>query len=112
MQSWISVTLTSVVTCCSPLHEYPTLYISLLSLSSVFGIRTFFVAVQWLALLPQRQKVLGSNTLASQMEASVWSLCILLVPVWVLSSFFPQSKNIHASLIGDSKLTTGVDITA
>lgn len=70
------------------------------------------MAVQWLALLPQRQKVLGSNTLASQMEASVWSLCILLVPVWVLSSFFPQSKNIHASLIGDSKLTTGVDITA
>lgn len=43
---------------------------------------------------------------------SVWSLCILPVPVWVLSSFFPQSKNIHASLIGDSKPTTGVDITA
>lgn len=75
MTALICVTLTSVVTCCSPLHEYPTLYISLLSLSSVFGIRTFFVAVQWLALLPQRQKVLGSNTLASQMEA----FCVELV---------------------------------
>ena len=40
-----------------------------------------------------------------------WSFHALSVLVWVLSehsSFLPQSKHMHVSLIGDSTLTAGV----
>lgn len=44
-----------------------------------------------LALLAQSKK--GSNPGCG---LSVWSLHVIPVLVWVLSGFFPKSKNIHA----------------
>lgn len=62
------------------------------------------------------------NTVASQQEGSgfkmllgqdisVWSLHILLVPMWVLASFLPQSQDMHNRLTDDSKLTLGVCVS-
>ena len=56
----------------------------------------------------QNKKVPGSNV---GRGLSVWILHVLPVLVWVssgYSGFLPQSKDMHVSLIGGSKLATGV----
>merc|ERR1712035_185044 len=66
--------------------------------------------VQWLALPPHSKKVAGSIL---TWGLSVWSLHVLPVPAWVLSGysgFLPQSKDMHVRLIGDSKLSVGVNV--
>lgn len=51
-------------------------------------------------VFPHSMKILASYTPVG------WSLCVLRVPVWVLFSFVPQSRGVHAS-----NLPLGVNTT-
>jgi len=62
------------------------------------------MVVWWLALLPHSQRVPGSTP---SLSLFVWSLHVLPMYAWVLSSYFgflPPSKNMHVRLIGVSKI--------
>lgn len=61
--------------------------------------------VQWLALLPHSNKVLGLSQLADW-GFSMWSLCVLPVLVWTSghSGFLSQSRDIQLRSTGYSKL--------
>ena len=50
----------------------------------------------------------------SRLVLSVWSLHVLPVYVWLLSGysgFLPPSKHMHVRLIGESKLSVGVNVS-
>ena len=67
--------------------------------------------VWWLAPSPHSERAPGS---ISSWGLSVGSLHVLLVYAWVLSGysgFLPPSKNMHARLIGYSKLSLGVSVS-
>ena len=61
--------------------------------------------MRWVALLPHRKTIWGSN-LGSGL--SVWSLHVLPVPVWVFSGFLPLSKDMLVRSVDQSKLSVGV----
>jgi len=68
--------------------------------------------VWWLAASPHSMRVPG---LSPGWGLSVWSGYVLTVYVWVLSGYsgiLPLPKNIYVRLIGDSKLTLGVNVSA
>ena len=61
---------------------------------------------------PHSKRFLGWNP---GLGLSVWSLHVLPVYAWVLTGFFgflPPPKNIHVRLIGDSKLSLGMSVSA
>jgi len=69
-----------------------------------------YTMVWWLAPSPQSERVPDSNP---GWGLSVWSLHVLLIYAWILSrssGFLPPSKNMHVRLIGDSKLSFGVNV--
>lgn len=57
------------------------------------------------------QKNVGMGAKQIFCGASVWSLCVLCVLVWIFSrysDFLPQSKNLHFRLTDDSTLSFSV----
>lgn len=54
--------------------------------------------------------VLGLNLLACR-DLCVEFFHILPVPAWVLTCVFPQSRDMHVILTGDSKSATGFNVT-